>query len=294
MGHEDYSEMLAAHALGALDAGERRALEAHLSSCAECRAELDQWQETAATLTYAAPPGEPSPDLRARILQDARSHPRVKPGASARPASTESSARASEAAEAPEASEERKVLPFSPPARRRWSAPAIAGALAAGLAFAALALSVFLLWQRNVRQQAELAQLRERLDRTQSELARAREMQAPLASPDAQAAMLAGTKAAPRAHAMLAFDKRTGRTMLLAYDLPPAPEGKAYQLWFIADGHVMPGGVFTPDARGHAELRDQMPDEGLKAPSAIFAVTLEPAGGTREPTGDKYLLSPTS
>jgi anti-sigma-K factor RskA len=282
--------MLAAHALGALDAAERRALEAHLSSCAECRAELDQWQGTAAALAYAAPPGEPSPDLRGRILQDARSRPRVKPGASARPASAESSARAPEASETSEA---RKVLPFAP-ARRRWSAPAIIGALAAGLAFAALALSIFLLWQRNVRQQAELAQLRERLDQTQSELARAREMQAPLASPDAQATMLAGTKAAPRAHAMLAFDKRTGRTMLLAYDLPPAPEGKAYQLWFIADGHVMPGGVFTPDARGHAELRDQMPDEGLKAPSAIFAVTLEPAGGTRAPTGDKYLLSPTS
>jgi anti-sigma-K factor RskA len=132
------------------------------------------------------------------------------------------------------------------------------------------------------------------LNQTQGELARQLEKQAPFASPESQAAVLAGTNVAPRARAMLAFDRKTGRAMLIANDLPPAPAGKAYQLWFIADGHVMPGGVFTPDARGHAEVRDQMPAEGLKAPSAIFAVTLEPAGGVTAPTGEKYLLSQTS
>jgi anti-sigma-K factor RskA len=172
--------------------------------------------------------------------------------------------------------------------------PAVIGALAASLAFAALFVALFVIWQRNNRLQAEMASLSERLNRTQEELARTRELQAPLASPESQAALLAGTNVAPRAHAMLAYDRRTGRATLIANNLPPAPAGKAYQLWFIADGHVMPGGVFTPDERGHAEVRDQMPAEGLKASSAIFAVTLEPAGGVIAPTGDKYLLSQSS
>jgi anti-sigma-K factor RskA len=316
--HEDYKEMLTAHALGALEPDEALALDAHLATCPECRAELDQWLDTAAALAYSVPQAEPNANLRASILQNARTHTQVAESvkrsdgitgeslkgataprdASNAPAgisnaSTEISITSAETStDSSKAST--NVLPFAPPARRKWSAPAMLGTLAASLAVAALILSLLSLWQRNSRMQAEINSLRERLGQTQGELARLLEMQAPLASPDSHAAMLAGTNVAPRAHAMLAFDKRTGRAMLLAYDLPPAPAGKAYQLWFIADGHVMPGVVFTPDARGRAEVRDQMPAEGLKAPSAIFAVTLEPAGGVVAPTGDKYLLSQSS
>lgn len=322
--HEDYKEMLTAHALGALEREEARALEEHLATCQECRAELDQWYGTAAALAYSVPQAEPSANLRARILQNARTTPQLDEslkrddaairasGSATREASTTpaasttsaTSVEASTSATSVEASSSSantesstwsgNVLPFAPPLKRKWSAPAVFGALAASLAFVALAVSLFSLWQRNNRMQAEMAALQERLNRTQGELARQIERQAPLASPESQAALLAGTNVAPRARAMLAFDKKTGSAMLIANDLPPAPAGKAYQLWFIADGHVMPGGVFTPDARGHAEVRDQMPAEGLKAPSAIFAVTLEPAGGVVAPTGEKYLLSQTS
>jgi anti-sigma-K factor RskA len=301
--HEDYKEMLTAHALGALEPEEARGLDAHLATCAECRAEFDGWSETAAALAYSVPQAEPSANLRARILQNARTQGQlavssksednvavVNDGVASEGGATRNASSTSTIA-SPSST---NVLPFAPPAKRRWSAPAIFGALAAGLAFAALVVSIFVIWQRNNRMHTEMASLQERLNQTQGELARVREQQSPLVSPESQSALLAGTKVAPRAHAMLAFDKKTGRAMLLAYDLPPAPAGKAYQLWFIADGHVMPGGVFTPDARGHAEVRDQMPAEGLKAPSAIFAVTLEPAGGVVAPTGDKYLLSQTS
>jgi anti-sigma-K factor RskA len=299
--------MLTAHALGALERDEALALEEHLATCPECRAELDQWYATAAALAYSAPPAEPSANLRTRILQKARTTPQVNESierdddhisasisatreASTTPATSATSVEASSSSTNPSTN----VLPFAPPAKRRRSALATFGALAAALAFAALLVSLFVLWQRDQRRQAEMASLQERLNQAQGELARQLEKQAPLASPESQAALLAGTNNAPRARAMLAFDRKTGHAMLIANDLPPAPAGKAYQLWFIAGGHAMPGGVFTPDERGHAEMRDQMPAEGLKAPSAIFAVTLEPSGGVAAPTGDKYLLSQTS
>jgi anti-sigma-K factor RskA len=95
------------------------------------------------------------------------------------------------------------------------------------------------------------------------------------------------------ASAKVALDPQTGRAMLFAYNLPPAPAGKAYQLWFISDiKHPVPGGVFNPDAQGRAVLRDQAPEAGRSA--AVFAVTLEPSGGVAAPTGEKYLLSPLS
>ncbi|HEX8423325.1 MAG TPA: anti-sigma factor, partial [Pyrinomonadaceae bacterium] len=105
---------------------------------------------------------------------------------------------------------------------------------------------------------------------------------------------LSGTKVAERARARLTFDARTGRAMLMAADLPPAPTGKAYQLWFIAEGKPpMPGSVFQPDARGHAEMHETIPPEG-RSDAAVFAVTLEPAGGVSAPTGEMYLKSSAS
>ena len=75
MAHEDYKELLAAQALNALEAAEVRDLEAHLQSCAECRSQLSEWEDTAAALAFVsleAGPLEPSPQLRGRILEAIR------------------------------------------------------------------------------------------------------------------------------------------------------------------------------------------------------------------------------
>lgn len=74
-GHEQL-EQAAAFALGALDAEERAAFEAHLTTCAECRAEVQAFRETTAQLAAGAPVAAPSAELRARVLAEAR---RVRP-----------------------------------------------------------------------------------------------------------------------------------------------------------------------------------------------------------------------
>jgi type II secretory pathway pseudopilin PulG len=168
------------------------------------------------------------------------------------------------------------------------------GALAASLAVAALLLSLLTLWQRNARLQEEIARLSANAEQSAQELARTRADRELLAAPEAHTATLAGTKMAARARARLTFDERTGRAMLMAADLPPAPKGFAYQLWFIAEGKPpMPGSVFQTDANGHAEMHDIVPPEGRRS-AAVFAVTLEPASGTNAPTGEMYLKSSAS
>jgi len=109
-----------------------------------------------------------------------------------------------------------------------------------------------------------------------------------LTSPDAHMAKLSGTNVAPGAHAMLAYDK-SGHAMLMAKGLPHAPEGMAYQLWYIKDNKKMPGKVFTTDTAGNGLLEDQIP--AVARDAAVFAVTLEPKGGVEVPTGSIYLLS---
>jgi len=233
MVHDDYKEMIPAHALAALDAGDERALNEHLAGCAECRRDMAEWEETAAKLALSAKPMEPSPQVREKILNKIR------------------------AEKSPS-----KVLPFPSPRRTIW------GAIAAVLLFGALLVSVIVLWQQNreLRRQNQFAEL--------------------LTAPGSRIAELSGTNEAPGSTAKLAYDKN-GRAFLIANGLPQAPEGKEYQLWYIVDNKPLPGKTFATDNSGHGRLEDQVPEAARQ--SAIFAITLEPAGGVRTPTGAIYL-----
>jgi anti-sigma-K factor RskA len=65
-------DLTAAYALDALDSEEAREYEAHLAHCERCRSELASLSETATALAYATEAPAPPPQLRARILQQAR------------------------------------------------------------------------------------------------------------------------------------------------------------------------------------------------------------------------------
>lgn len=314
MDHERYKEMLALDALGALDGADAEALRAHLESCAECRAERDGWLGVAASLAHTAKPVTPPAELRARVLEqigrtrqvsaDERQAgaPNQVVGAASRLTTDSRDGGSGESiASAPTAT---NVLPFEAERRRGaliLSKPAFwTGAVAASLLVAALAATLAVLWRRNQELSAELArasaraeQLAARAEESQRELARVRDAGEMFADPDARMTTLAGTKMAPGASARLAFDHSTGRTLLVATGLPPAPPGKAYQLWFIKGaGAPVPGRVFKADAGGASVLRDQAPPEGLGADT--FAVTLEPEAGVASATGEIYLLGKSS
>src|SRR5207253_5849654 len=74
MVHENYKEMLAPYALSTLDREETRTLEEHLATCHDCPRELDEWQGTTAALALLAALAEPSPRVRANILERIQAH----------------------------------------------------------------------------------------------------------------------------------------------------------------------------------------------------------------------------
>lgn len=270
MVHEGYKDLLSAKALTALAVDDAHALDAHLETCGECRAELIEWEQTAALLAVDAGTLEPSPELRQSILKNisgVRGDSRTKPDLPA----------------------ETKVLPFERPSRSDslWRR---VGAIAAAIALVALLASVLALWQQNRRAQSELARVSAEVEAANAQLVREREALALLTSPGARMAALSGTNVAPGARAMLAYDKK-GHAMLMVRGLPAVPSGMAYQLWFIKDGKKMPGRVFTPDSAGNGILEDEIPDAAREA--AVFAITLEPQGGVQVPTGSIYLVSAT-
>ncbi len=282
MTHENYKELMIASALSALDAADARDFQAHLETCAECRAEANQWDATAALLAFEATPIEPSPLVRERIL--AAIHADNRPSLS-------SQASQSVQHDQREPSQGRigsKVIPFERPEKNVRSAVSPYYAIAASVALVALAISLFVIWQQNRSAKNEVAKLSSELSETQQQLAHEREVLALITTPGSRMTELAGTNVAPGAHAMIAYDKN-GHAMLMAKGLPAAPAGKAYQLWYIMGSKPMPGRVFATDTNGNGSLQDQVPAEAMNG--AVFAITLEPAGGVQSPTGAIYLSS---
>lgn len=68
-------------------------------------------------------------------------------------------------------------------------------------------------------------------------------------------------------------------------DMPPAPDGQDYQLWFAhADGTVSDAGVMPRTQDAAMVLSDDLGD------AVGVAITMEPAGGSPQPTSDPIVL----
>jgi anti-sigma-K factor RskA len=272
--HQQYQELLAVHALDALDASEEPLLEAHLASCAECRAALVEWRNTIGLLAHASTPAAPSNELRERILAAARAETR-----------------------APQTASRVVQMPMAPRRSDLW--PNVLR-IAAGIAIVGLLIGMIVFWRRDVRLQREIAQVNHEKKHAENLLANEREARAKerealamLNSRDMKKMELAGTQSAQNARATFVFDPKTGHAMLMTEGLPKVPADKAYEFWFIPKGHTpMPGKTFAVDAKGVAIVMQQVPTEALE--HAVFAITLEPKNGVAAPTGAIYLSSPSS
>jgi anti-sigma-K factor RskA len=82
-----------------------------------------------------------------------------------------------------------------------------------------------------------------------------------------------------------------GRNGAVVVDgLPPLSEGQQYQLWLIRDGERTSGAVFSTDEKSYGGTRIKVAGSLLEY-SAVD-VTIEPAGGSPEPTGSLVLGGP--
>jgi hypothetical protein len=257
MTHQDYQDMLALHALAALDGSDLRVMEEHLVSCATCREELESWRDTAGAICFAGELVEPSPQVRERILEDIRSAKKISAASS-------------------------NVVPLKSIPRQAFWVPRYA-AIAASLVFVALIVGLVILGEQNRRANRELARLSVQYEQAQRDRERNQKLLEILNSPGARVAELAGTNEAPTAHAVLTYDAKSGQAILMTNGLPPAPAGKAYQLWFIVGNLPMPGRVFAIEPNGTGVSSDQLPVAALK--TAGFAITQESAAGATSPTG---------
>jgi anti-sigma-K factor RskA len=289
--HDDYKALLVSYALDTLEPGELRSVEEHLAECAECREELDELRGMFSSLALSVEPVEPPAELRDRILEVAKTSPQdlaSRPGKEAKPQLAPEptpAERVEDRSNEPLA----RVVPFVVKKDRSSSGIKFL-AIAASVGFVAALAGLYVVWNQARQNETQLAAVNTRLQETERQLAKEHEISVAFAAPNARVAQLDGTEAAPKATAKFAVNRNDGKAMLVAYNLPVSPPDKEYQLWYIADGKPLPGGVFKTDAKGNGELREVVPVEGRTA--VVFAITLEPIGGGQAPTSAMYLKSP--
>jgi anti-sigma-K factor RskA len=73
---------------------------------------------------------------------------------------------------------------------------------------------------------------------------------------------------------------KDGDAVMIVRNLPAAPEGKTYEAWVIDSGGPVKAGLFEGGGQ-EVVLLDEPVAEG-----SMVAVTLEPDGGSEQPTGD--------
>ena len=250
--HEHWAESAAAYAIDALDTNERAAFEEHFSTCATCRADVDEMRDAAALLAYAAPQGSPSPALRERVLREARD---VRPIESARSRGRRFT-----------------VLPWL--------------AAAASLTLAVLT-GVSLLRERD-----EHSRLALQLEQLRTDLAVRDSTIAAFFGPEVHVVSLSPTGEKP---SMRVFWNHTRNVFIVtAFNVPRAPDGKTYQLWAIRKGQPpLSMGTFNTDATGRTTailaVADVITDGGF---IDLCGLTMEPAGGSSQPTETPRLVGP--
>ena len=92
----------------------------------------------------------------------------------------------------------------------------------------------------------------------------------------------------PQANAKVVWDTKAQQWAIYIFDLPAPPSDKDYQLWYVTKNAKISAAVFRTDEQGRTVLKLTLPPEAL-AGLAATAVTLEPRGGSPQPTGKFYL-----
>lgn len=144
--------------------------------------------------------------------------------------------------------------------------------LAVAASLALMAAAAILFWRQAERLQNELEQVK---SSTSSSL---------------RLIQMDGQEAAPQSSGSIYWDVEKNR-WVVAVTLPPLPAGKVYQLWFVTPDAKISAGLIRPDSGGKGVALVEVPRNINKLAAA--AITLEPEGGSEQPTMPIYALGKT-
>ncbi|WP_020117808.1 anti-sigma factor domain-containing protein [Streptomyces canus] len=252
---EDLHSLAAPYALDALEPAERARFERHLKDCDSCAAEVRALSEDAVRLAWSAAAPPPTA-MRDRVLAAVRTIPQ------------ESAVRPEPARARPEPVRARKsqlpphVWGVQPPPRQRQRRPLFVPFATATAAAALVVASLFAV----------------QANRTQDELdaqkAQASEIAHVLQAGDARATR--GQDAQGRTIGVIASASE-GRAVVTLSGYSAPPSGRVRQLWLMRPNE-------QPRSLGLFAADTPLVASGLDKSATSLAVTVEPDGGSPQPT----------
>jgi len=250
MPNERFEDLKDAYVLGALPEEERRSFENYLAAHPERQAEIDELGAVAGLLALSPQEQEPSQELRSRIMEVVEAE-----------------------------GEPRRV-------GRRSVTERIADYLSVrNLALGAAVLLMIGLLSWNVMLQGQVQDLQGQVAESQNQV---HKLQDEVAQDQkqvqrSQTIKLGGSWADQGAEAEVASIGKN-RIILVAKNMPSVPENKTCQIWVIKGDVPKPSGLFQPDGNMTAT-----PVTNPITNAEVIAVTVEPAGGSNQPTSDPVL-----
>jgi len=258
MSNDDIHGLSGAYAVDAVDDVERARFEAHLAGCSQCETEVASLRAAASQLssiTLSAPP----PSLRASVLRDisavrplppaleppaAPSVP-VTPDSSAQTVSPDVSAPASLESKRAERAERSRIAPL-----RQWLV---------GVAAAAVLATGGVVWHPWS---------------TDNNTVQLTAMEQVLQAKDAQRV----EQKVGAATATVVRSPSLKKAVIVTANMPDAPAGKVYELW-LQQGTEMVRAGLMPTGQANTVLLN-----GDAASATAVGITVEPAGGSDQPT----------
>jgi anti-sigma-K factor RskA len=251
MSHEKFDELKDAYALGALPEDELREFEEYLRVHPERQSEVDELTSIAALLAVSPADQEPPKKLRRSVMAMVNA----------------------------EAANSRRE-------RRRASSPSwraslddLRDAFPARIALGAAAMLVVGLLSWNVLLQSEVRDLSGQNSELQAQVEEARS-----GASEARVLAMQGQGEMSEANAEVIDFEGNDRVILVAENVPSIPDDRTFQIWVIDEGGPKPSGVFEPGGDAVAAVVSQPIED-----AQTIAVTVEPAGGSPQPTTDPML-----
>ena len=102
-----------------------------------------------------------------------------------------------------------------------------------------------------------------------------------------RAIVLQNTDSAPDASGFVVISSDGENGVLVVDELPPLDAQHEYQLWLLRNGNHTSAAVFSVDESGYRGMRIEAPQTLILYSSVL--VTIEPVGGSENPTGDTVL-----
>lgn len=268
---EKFEQLCAGYVLYTLDEAERQEFEQMLANASEEERTLYQEIYSIANqLAFTVKGNEPNPAIKEELMSHIRSD--------------------AEEIEQKDSSAAKEITKETeePNDGLDWFSLAVAASFALLIITLSLIFYSFSLSSDINELESKIEQQETQISQLQDDLREKEEMLSILGASEVEMVELRGMQANPNGYGKVIWNENQ-QLLLQASNLPAVSQGREYQLWVLTADNPISAGVFAVNEETNNFFQFDLSGDTFQSANG-FAVTMEPEGGSQQPTGDMYLM----